>query len=77
MPAEDLVAEPLQGDEADGPGGLGVAVGAEQLWAEQFPQGLAAQPGALLDGLQQRHGGQPVVVGCWRLRHPARVRHGG
>jgi hypothetical protein len=42
---------------------LGVAVGAEQLRAEQLPQRLATQPGVLLDGAQQRRGGQPVVVG--------------
>jgi hypothetical protein len=64
VPAEDLVAEPLQGDQADGPGGLGVAVGAEQFRAEQLTQRLATQPGALLDGVQQRRGGQAVVVGA-------------
>jgi hypothetical protein len=62
MPAEDLVAEPLQGDQADGPGGVGIAVGAEQLRAEQLPQRLAAQPGALLDDAQQRPGRQAVVI---------------
>jgi hypothetical protein len=45
MPAEDLVADPLEGDQADGSGGVGVAVGAEELRAEQLPQRLAAQPG--------------------------------
>jgi hypothetical protein len=29
VPAKDLVAEPLQGDQADGAAGVGVAVGAE------------------------------------------------
>jgi hypothetical protein len=35
----------------------------EELGVEQLPERLAAQPGALLDGAQQRRGRKAVVVG--------------
>jgi hypothetical protein len=63
VPAEDLVAEPFQGDEADGAGGLGITVGANQLGPEQFPQRLVAQPGAPLDGAEDRRGWEAIAVG--------------